>query len=227
MSIAEKLTAVAENEQKVYDAGRAKAERDFWDVVQQSGSRTNYDRAFRYWDTEAIVPKHKVTATGAVTYLFCDCANLKTIDRQHFDFSNMQPTFVKNEDAYAMFCRCGKLEYMPDLGLPPCSVSWMFAYCEKLRTIEILRVSENTIFTDAFAGCYALENITIEGTVGNDIYLGRSDHLTHDSLMSIINALKDYSGTSTTKTLTIGTTNQAKLTDAEKAIATQKGWTIA
>jgi hypothetical protein len=31
----------------------------------------------------------------------------------------------------------------------------------------------------------------------------------------------------TTKTLTIGSTNLAKLTDAEKKIATDKGWTLA
>jgi hypothetical protein len=31
----------------------------------------------------------------------------------------------------------------------------------------------------------------------------------------------------TTKTLTLGSTNLAKLTDEEKAIATNKGWTLA
>jgi hypothetical protein len=44
--------------------------------------------------------------------------------------------------------------------------------------------------------------------------------------MSIIYALKDYSGTSTSKTVTLGTTNLNKLTEAEKAIATQKGWSL-
>ena len=36
MSIAEKLTAIAENEQRVYDSGYSKAESDFWDGVQDS-----------------------------------------------------------------------------------------------------------------------------------------------------------------------------------------------
>ena len=50
--------------------------------------------------------------------------------------------------------------------------------------------------------------------------------LTHDSLMSIINALYDYSGTTTTRTVTLGTDNKNKLTEAEIAIATQKGWSV-
>jgi hypothetical protein len=47
--------------------------------------------------------------------------------------------------------------------------------------------------------------------------------------MNIIDHLKDYSEdtSGTTHTLTIGTTNQDKLTDAEKQIVTDKGWTLA
>lgn len=48
-------------------------------------------------------------------------------------------------------------------------------------------------------------------------------NLTHDSLMIIINGLQTVTG----KTLTLGTENIAKLTDAEKQIATDKGWTLA
>ena len=57
-------------------------------------------------------------------------------------------------------------------------------------------------------------------------------HLTqldHSSLLLIINGLYDYvsAGSSGTRYIKIGTTNLAKLTDEEKAIATSKGWTIA
>ena len=48
--------------------------------------------------------------------------------------------------------------------------------------------------------------------------------LTHDSLMSIINNLATVT---TTQTLTLGSTNLAKLSSEEKAIATNKGWTLA
>ena len=72
-----------------------------------------------------------------------------------------------------------------------------------------------------------LENITFDGDIGNSINFSTCTKLNHDSLMSIINHLKDFSGTSTTKTCTLGSSNLAKLTDAEKAIATQKGWSLA
>ena len=48
--------------------------------------------------------------------------------------------------------------------------------------------------------------------------------LTHDSIMVIINGLQTVT---TTQTLTLGSTNLAKLTDEEKKIATDKGWTLA
>lgn len=46
MAIADKLQTVAENQQKVYEAGK-KAEYDaFWDAYQDYGNRTNYSHAF-------------------------------------------------------------------------------------------------------------------------------------------------------------------------------------
>jgi hypothetical protein len=44
--------------------------------------------------------------------------------------------------------------------------------------------------------------------------------------MSIINALKDYSGTSETRTLTLHAWAKARLSESDIATATQKGWTI-
>ena len=77
-----------------------------------------------------------------------------------------------------------------------------------------------------FGDTSGLENITIGGEICSDISFSGNTKLTHDSLMSIINHLKDFSGTTTTNTCTLGSRNLAKLTDAEKAIATEKGWTL-
>ena len=45
--------------------------------------------------------------------------------------------------------------------------------------------------------------------------------------MSVVDALQDYADSGTTYTVTFGAVNLAKLTDAEKATATGKGWTLA
>ena len=50
------------------------------------------------------------------------------------------------------------------------------------------------------------------------------ENLTYDSLMVVINGLQTVTET---QTLTLGSTNLAKLTDEEKQIATDKGWTLA
>ena len=52
-----------------------------------------------------------------------------------------------------------------------------------------------------------------------------------NSLLSILNGLYDFTGNGETPTssqgkLTLGSTNLAKLSDEQKAIATDKGWTL-
>ncbi len=112
-------------------------------------------------------------------------------------------------------------------------LSAMFDTCPKLHTIEGIYLKEDGTTgwgSSAFYGCSALENLTLYGTIGrNGLNVSWSTKLTHDSLMSIINALADYSEdtSGTAWAVTLGAANLAKLTDAEKAIATQRGWTLA
>lgn len=75
MSIAEKLTTVAENVPKVYEAGKKAEYDDFWDAYQRNGTRTNYHTAFRTGWTDAIYnPKYPIvcssnnSATSMFTY---------------------------------------------------------------------------------------------------------------------------------------------------------------
>lgn len=229
MSIADKLTTIAENEQKVYDAGK-KAEYDaFWDLVQENGNRTNYDFCFagEAWSADNFKPKYPIQPTS--------CQNMFAYwgiysgRKEVADFRGFPIDFSKS--ALVANCFYGNLFVVAVGEINTTSVnniSGFFGSCMNLHTVEKLVVKENgeTTYYTAFRYCNKLENIVFEGVIGNDISFQDSPLLTHDSLMSIINHLKDFSGTTTTKTCTLGTTNLAKLTDAEKVIATQKGWTL-
>ena len=77
---------------------------------------------------------------------------------------------------------------------------------------------------NAFYNCPNLENITGNPNFKISFDLSPCQKLIHDSLMVVINGLQTVT---TTKTLTLGSTNLAKLTDEEKKVATDKGWTLA
>ena len=110
------------------------------------------------------------------------------------------------------------------------TIATMFSACYGLVTIDklILKSDGSQTITNVFNQCYDLENITVEGVIGNDINLQWSTKLTHDSLMNVINALQDKTGdtSGTIWTATIGETNKAKLTDDELDIAYKKGWYV-
>lgn len=107
------------------------------------------------------------------------------------------------------------------------SVNYAFAYTLNLHTIPLLTINGVTSCTGMFRNAYALENVTFAGEwTLSGLEFTQSSKLTVASILSLFAILADYSGTSN-HTLTLGSTNLAKLTDAQKAIATQKGWTLA
>ena len=226
MSIAEKLVAVAENEQKVYDAGK-KAEYDnFWDDFQDNGELRNYQEAFAYnrWNERNFKPKYNLVVKECVKMFYYNktLPNIKTaLENCGVVLDTSEATTLAN-----MFYRVVSAE-IPAIDLSSATDTTRMFYSGDIITIEKVIFSENTaIASNIFSSATGLENIEIGGTICSDIIFSACTKLTHDSLMSIINHLKDFSGTTTTKTCTLSTTNLAKLTDAEKAIATQKGWTL-
>lgn len=108
-----------------------------------------------------------------------------------------------------------------------------FNFCDDLTTIQGINLSSavsteasssyNSPLYNIFYYDSKLQNITFYGSINASLDLSSSTVLTHDTLMSAINALGQ---TSITKTLTLGQSNLDKLTDDEKAIATSKGWTL-
>ena len=247
MAITDKLTAIADairaktgktnllnmedmavEQDAVFDAGKAAGTDAFWDVVQDNGNRTMYNHAFSCWGHEYIRPKYKLVASyvNDANTIFAH-AKVKKVEAAYFDFSQ-KPTGTNNNSGYNYtFYNCTELEEIEDIGLvPQYTYVYTFANCAKLRKIAKIGVDENTRFSNAFQGCYELRDLVVDGVIGqNGFSVINSTKLTHDSLMSIINCLETK--TSGTWTVTLGATNLAKLTDAEKAIATQRGWTLA
>ena len=160
--------------------------------------------------------------------LLRNCESLVDISELYnIDFSN-----VTNVEQ--MFQFCSSLTYVQNLNTSNViNFQYMFSNCTNIVTImginltsavsDLSSTSYSSPLYRIFYSCYLLENITFYGSINASLDLSNSDNLTHDSIMSAINALGE---TTTTKTLTLGTTNLSKLTDVEKTIATAKGWTL-
>jgi len=209
------------------DIGRDAEHEEFWNVVMGAGARANYGYAFMGWNCEEIIPPAKISPTGGtMAMVFGNNPALIAVRADHFDFSGVPVAKSDTTGNYATFVACTALETIEDIGLMPnFSYNMTFANCKKLKTIAAMRVDADTAYNRAFAGCGALENITIIGVIGqNGFDVQYSPLLTHDSLLSIINALADKSGIDGTWKITLGTTNCAKLSDADKQLIVDRGW---
>jgi len=117
----------------------------------------------------------------------------------------------------------------------------MFHTCSNLTIIpELDASSANDVGGSIFYNCTALTNFGGFKDLGKAydtsqasnyskyrLNLSYSTSLTHDSLMNVINNLYDIATAGVqTQQLILGSTNLAKLSSAEIAIATNKGWTV-
>ena len=221
MSIADKLTTIAENEKKVYDAGK-KAEYDaFWDNAITNGDRVAIGTgafAGRSWNDATFNPPIKVIIPYNCNYCFYN-NGCTTIAGK----AEIVATALNNGFQYSTIKHIGTVD------MSNCTASTSAFATNVIVSIEKIISSEKTVWhSTTFNNASSLEELFIEGKIGqNGFNVQWSTKLTHESLMSIINALYDYKDSGKTYTVTLGTENLAKLTDAEKAIATQKGWTLA
>lgn len=231
MSIAEQLQTIAENVPKVYEAGQ-KSEYDLlWDAIQTNGAKVAYIHTFYSpgWNDETFKPKYDMRPTNAegmframrVTDLKACLENSGVV---------LDTSACTN---FEMMFYYGTYGHIPEIDTRSATALTSIFCGADVHTIDKWILKEDgtqTFNQNTFAECKNLENLVVEGVIGKNLLnFSHCTKLTHDSLLSILNALKDYSAdTSGEKhTITLGTTNLAKLTDAEKAIATEKGWTLA
>lgn len=183
-------------------------------------------RYFSYYDNRNdLVAKLKYsdTANGKnFSNMFYACSSLTTIPQ--LDTSN-------GTNFGAMFNGCSALTSILQLSTSNgTNFNGMFSACTALTTISLLNMSSmsGTSCINMFYNCTALENVTFEETIpvrGNITVFSTCPNLTVESLMSFINALTNMSDTAT-YTITIGSTNLAKLTEEQIQIATDKRITL-
>lgn len=101
-----------------------------------------------------------------------------------------------------------------------------FASCTSMTDISIPNAIKS-IGDKAFSNCKSLLNVTLGNNFNcSNLDLSASTKYSVDTLVAMLTALADRSEQSA-YTLTLGTTNLAKLSDEQKAIATDKNWTLA
>ena len=126
-----------------------------------------------------------------------------------------------------MFSNCYELKQIPNMDTSNVtSMSSMFLSCSNLKNILNLNMNKVTNANNMLANFNKLINIQNIYNIKVNISFSNSSYLNHSTLLRILNALVDLTD-QTTQTLTLGSTNLAKLTDEEKAIATNKNWTLA
>ena len=130
---------------------------------------------------------------------------------------------------YGCFSSCTSLASLtlPEgFGQAAMLIPYCFQNCSALTSLHLPTGfgQNSTSNGNCFSNCKALTTITGNPNFKATVDISPCIKLTHDSLMVVINGLQTVT---TAQTIKLGTTNLAKLTDEEKKVATDKGWTLA
>lgn len=202
MSIGDKLTTIAENQQKVYDKGieqgRQAVYDEFWDSYQNNGKRTDYNYMFsgKVWNDSRLKPKHKINLTnGNNMFRLSNITDLRPLN----DVVN----WSANYGVVAICRECSSLKYVGKIGVAldgTVSAQEMFHSCSSLISVEEFMISPRVSnLNHTFYNCTSLKDIKIIGTIGQSLDMQYSP-LSKASIESIISCL---STNTTGKTLTL------------------------
>ena len=191
MTIAEKLQTIAENEQRVFEAGK-KAEYDkFWDNYQNYGNRTRYTYGFNTWEEKCFYPKYDIKPTGRAYAMFELCT--VTDFKQRLIDCGVILDLSKASDIAYLFQDCHKISSLPTIDTTSAlTLNYVFSKCFALVEIDkvVLKDNGKQTFNNTFANCEALQNLTIEGVIGTEMDIHWSTKLSRNSILSILQACK-------------------------------------
>ena len=194
MSIADKLAIIAENEQKVYEAGKQAEWNVFWDSFQQNGTRTNYEGAFdgKGWDDNNFKPKYDIINIGdyscSQSFRQSKITDLKGIlEKQKVEYNTKGATRFINT-----FQACD-VTRIPTLYLDSCGLLQNCFTAGTISEMELHNLQSGCTFVNAFTGARSLSTLTLKNcTIGqNGLNLKDSTKLSRASIESVIHALTD------------------------------------
>ena len=166
-----------------------------------------------------------VTVPNSVTIMwngsFAGCANLSTVN-----FGTGLTTLWTNA-----FRGCSSLAGADLINTRLTTISPSCFYgCKALTTLSLpnslTTVTTSATSQNSYNGCTALSYVTLENDFLCNLNLSASTQFSANAIIVMLNALGKVPKQET-RTLTLGATNLAKLTDTQKQIATDKGWTLA
>lgn len=228
MSIAEKLQTIAENEQRVYEAGKKAEYDEFWDVFQNNGEPMSYYGRFAAgWTDENFKPKYDIKPTNAQV-MFYGNSGITNLKQLLLDANVILDTsLAKTLNNAFSACVITNIPYIDGSGVNDYGYSDVFSGSRYLKQIDGFYVVPERKFTNTFTSCGALEHLIMEGTIGqNGFNVQWSKKLSKASIESIINCL---STTTSGLTVTLSkTAKEAAFTADEWAalIATRPNWNI-
>ena len=197
-------------------------------------------------------PPVNISGTSA-EYMFALCSALTEIPQLDTSkVTNMEEMFVncsslteipqldtsKVTNMSRMFVNCSSLTEIPQLDTSKVTnMYWLFRSCSSLTSLPLLNAESVTAVTQMLHSCKSLATfgglqnlgqayLTTQATNygAYKLDLSSCSKLIHDSLMNVINNLYDIATKGVkTQQLVLGSTNIAKLTAEEIAIATNKG----
>ena len=201
------------------------------DTLEEIGSYA-FENCFRLTGIEGL-NKIKTIKRGA----FKNCFSLTDIEFSEsieiIESSAFENCYsLQKDNVFLQNCvEVGDLAFsgvskIKNLYLPNCKKvgTSAFGNCTNLISIDLSSVE--VIGNNVFYLCANLEKIKLGTDFNcNNMVLSMSAKYSVDTLVDILNSLKDRTG-ETAYTLTLGIANLAKLTDEQKAIATNKNWIL-
>lgn len=196
--------------------------------INQFTSFPNLGQAFMNCHSLPYLPisklPHNTSGDSNSNQIYSGCTSITDITDAYSDPEN--DGFTKLKSKYIFDAT--NITELPESyieGTDQCVSEW-FRYCPIITYRGTLNGTREIKNNDAFKSCqqFRMTNITRSLDIRNNQY-DKYNLYTRDELLWIFN--NGLETVSTTQTLTIGAAALALLSDEDKAIATNKGWTLA